>query len=156
MYRFKNVKQALQRRFENLADPRWEDAMVKLISARRIPYFRWFDSGDLQSVELLGKICRVAERTPHIKHWMPTREYNIVREYVATHTLPDNLIIRLSAHFVNQPVRATIPGCACSTVSSGPAPVGAHRCPALQQDGKCGKCRACWSKKVLHVDYKLH
>ncbi len=60
--------------------------MVKLIYWQAAetgePFFRWFDSGDLQSVEMVRDIVAVAERTPEIRHWLPTREYATVREYL--------------------------------------------------------------------------
>ena len=50
-YRFKNVQDALQRRLQALQDPRWVDAMVTLIKDQ--DWFRWHDSGDIQSPEHL-------------------------------------------------------------------------------------------------------
>ena len=31
-----------------------------------------------------------------------------------------------------------------------------RECPAYKQDGECGSCRACWSRKVKQVSYKEH
>src|SRR6056300_1588265 len=42
---------------------------------------RWFDSGDLQSVEMLHAIVLCANETPDINHWLPTREAKIVKLY---------------------------------------------------------------------------
>ena len=36
-------------------------------------YFRWFDSGDMYDIRLARKILEVCERTPWVKHWIPTR-----------------------------------------------------------------------------------
>ena len=47
-YRFPNVKEAMQRRLNRLYDPRWIEAMTTLVTGQ--PWFRWQDSGDLQSV----------------------------------------------------------------------------------------------------------
>ena len=47
-------------------DAGWEDAMVFQIARLIEPFFRWFDNGDLQSVENLARIVRVCERTPKI------------------------------------------------------------------------------------------
>ena len=71
-YRFRNVQDALQRRLQALQDPRWVDAMVTLITGEA--WFRWHDSGDIQSQEHLKKIFEVCKRTPGTRHWMPTRE----------------------------------------------------------------------------------
>ena len=69
-YRFNNVQQALQRRLKALEDPRWVDAMVTLIKDQ--DWFRWHDSGDIQSFKHLDNIFEVCKRTPETKHWMPT------------------------------------------------------------------------------------
>ena len=53
-YKFKNTKIAMARRLEALKDSRWVRAMVTLMQGR--PYFRWHDSGDIQSVDHLKKI----------------------------------------------------------------------------------------------------
>ena len=47
-YNFRNVRLALARRLASLKHPRWIEAMTVLIKGE--PYFRWHDSGDLQSV----------------------------------------------------------------------------------------------------------
>ena len=47
-YRFSNVKTALARRLEALGHPDWIKAMTVLIKGEK--FFRWHDSGDLQSV----------------------------------------------------------------------------------------------------------
>ena len=52
-----SVAMAHQRRREAIMHPLWPDAMAVLIDAyARGGHFRWFDSGDLQSVEHLDKI----------------------------------------------------------------------------------------------------
>ena len=53
-YRFNNVQAALNRRLQALEDPRWVDAMVTLISGQ--DWFRWHDSGDIQSLKHLENI----------------------------------------------------------------------------------------------------
>ena len=70
-YRFKNVRAALDRRLEALSDPRWVQAMVVLIKDHK--FFRWHDSGDIQSVDHLKNIFEVCKQTPDTQHWMPTR-----------------------------------------------------------------------------------
>ena len=50
-YNFSNVKDALTRRLESLAHRDWIPAMVVLIKGKK--YFRWHDSGDLQSAQHL-------------------------------------------------------------------------------------------------------
>jgi hypothetical protein len=143
------------------APSKWADAMAfQILRAYKKtgePYHRWFDSGDLQSVEMLRAIVLVCERTPDIRHWLPTREAKIVRDYLSeVGNLPDNLVIRVSATMVDdKPVKSH--GWT-STVhrKSGKLPPTGHVCPASQQGNACGSCRACWSHEVANVSYPLH
>lgn len=159
-FRMPMVKQAYQRRLERFSDPQWIEAMVKLVYWQAAetgePYFRWFDSGDLQSVEMLQQIAIVAEYTPEIRHWLPTREYRIVSAFLAQGAFPPNLTVRVSAHLVDAspPKLSELP---TSTVHSDSAdPVG-HVCPAPEQKpANCGDCRACWGGEVENVSYQLH
>lgn len=40
--------------------------------------FRWFDSGDVNSPQMLDDIIEVAAATPEAKHWLPTKEFGMV------------------------------------------------------------------------------
>ena len=115
-------------------------------------YHRWFDSGDLQSPAMLAAMCDVARATPEIRHWLPTRETKIVKDF--TGAIPDNLIVRISSPMVDdKPIAAWH---WTSTVhSKASEPVG-HVCPASKQGNACGSCRACWSDNVQNISYPLH
>lgn len=139
----------------------WIAGMVRLIGDD--PYFRWLDSGDIQSLLHLEMMAEVARRTPRTKHWLPTREYGIVKEFIAKHgrgSVPPNLIIRLSAMFIDQPVVIPkslrgIPNITASNVhSKGAKPLG-QRCVAPDQDGRCDDCRECWDYSVT-TSYEAH
>jgi hypothetical protein len=83
-YVFPNVQEALDRRMDKLLNnPKWVDAMVFLLLhyCTKSKVFRWHDSGDIQSLDHLQKIVAIAERTPNITHWLPTREVGIVQEF---------------------------------------------------------------------------
>ncbi len=137
----------------------WVDSMVTLIGSD--PYFRWHDSGDLQGIHHLNLIVLVARRTPNCRHWLPTREYGMVKEYINVFgkgAIPENLTIRLSAMYPDEPVRipaslAGVPGITASNVHDKTNPVG-ETCKAPDQGGECRDCRACWTDTV--VSYKLH
>ena len=142
-YRFKNVKDALQRRMDSLDHPQWVQAMVVLIDKQ--PWFRWHDSGDLQSLEHLEKIFEVCRLTPETRHWMPTRE-----AWIKDHLdrAPANLVIRFSPPMIGQE-NTTWPNSSMVVLKDA-------SCPAPKQGGKCGSCRQCWDPAVKVVSYGKH
>ena len=145
-YRFGNVQKALERRRQALTSPQWVEAMVVLVSENE--FFRWHDSGDLQSLEHLKNIFEVCRRTPNTRHWLPTREAQILKQ-VQPEDVPKNLIIRFSSHMIDQgPVKAW-PW--TSTVVTQD-----KTCPAAEQDNTCGSCRACWNRDVKNIAYGKH
>jgi hypothetical protein len=155
-YRFHNVQAGLENRYRSLMHPQWCAAMAALITAQSPEYFRWHDSGDIQGPWHLANICEVARLTPNTRHWLPTREYRMVKQYLASGgTIPENLCVRLSAHMVDGST-PDIAGLPVSTVHTAGAPTGCHSCPALMQGNVCGECRACWRKDVAHVSYHVH
>jgi hypothetical protein len=193
---------ARERRHAGLDHPLWVEAMVTLIghycrgadlgelaelhgidlvdpAAERLAFFRWHDSGDLQSIDHLRRIVAVCERTPEVRHWLPTREYEIVAAFVeAGGVIPPNLVVRLSALMIDAEPPRPVPGVALragdvvipdsiahlptSTVHTpgGVAPVtgkGAIVCRAVElRDNQCGPCRACWDRRVRNVSYGEH
>ena len=141
-YRFPNVKEALQRRLAALMDPRWVDAMVVLIDKE--PFFRWHDSGDLQSVQHLKNIFEVCNRTPGTQHWLPTREVKFLP--LNFDAIPKNLIIRLSGHKIDKDAASFWPWTS-TVVTAG------RTCPAPDQNNECKDCRACWSRDTANIAY---
>jgi hypothetical protein len=114
-----NIEPAQHARLDSLVDPLWVSAMAAHIG--QDSYFRWHDSGDLQGLWHLEKIAQVAQLTPNCMHWLPTREYSMVKQYIEKHgQLPANLIVRLSAMYVDKQVTipASLQGQANVTVSN--------------------------------------
>lgn len=155
-YNFPNVFNALETRYSKLRNPNWVQAMVAAITnTERSGFFRWHDSGDLQGVWHLRNIVAVAKATPHIRHWLPTREYAMVREYVqAGGVIPSNLTVRFSALMVDGPAPEHAAKAIGVQVSG--ASDSAFTCPAPKQGNKCGSCRACWDRSTFNVTYKTH
>ena len=145
-YRFSNVRMALARRLESLKHPRWVEAMTVLIKGE--PWFRWHDSGDLQSAWHLKQIFEVCNRTPDTMHWLPTREARILN-LMDPDIIPPNLIIRMSSHMIDQQPVKFWPW--TSTVSTK-----SKTCPAQDQGNSCKDCRACWDRNVKNVTYPKH
>lgn len=151
--------------------PEWVPAMLRLFTRYLRPngepqYFRWLDSGDLPSVEFLAKVAVVADRTPWVRHWLPTRECDIVREYLAAvGGFPPNLVLRISADYVGAPPAlpsdlAWLPTSTVHREGERPVQVSVLRkhsveCKSYQRDHRCGPCRACWSPDVKNVSYTL-
>ena len=148
-YNFPNVQAALSRRLDSLTHPDWVQAMTVLITGKK--FFRWHDSGDLQGPKHLTNIFEVCKRTPDTAHWLPTQERKLLT-LLDPDIIPPNLIIRLS-----NAKNDTVPGQAWSHWSTVVTkPRAGHVCPAPEQGNNCGSCRACWSKDVYEVQYKIH
>ena len=145
-YRFPNVREAMDKRLAALTDPRWVDAMVTLISGE--PFFRWHDSGDIQSLEHLENIFRVCRKTPDTQHWMPTREAQFIKR-LKINQVPRNLIIRMSSHMIDQGPVSFWPWTS-TVVTSGKS------CPAQEQGNECKDCRQCWDRSVKNIAYPKH
>lgn len=150
-YVFPTVQKALYRRLKAISRPEWTDAMVELIDrkAKKVPYFRWHDAGDIQSVEHLSKIVEIAKRLPKIHFWLPTREIATLKAYGKK--FPKNLTVRVSAPMIGR-APAKVPG----TVGSSVDNPNAFQCPAPKQGNACGACRACWNPKMSEVSYHKH
>lgn len=154
MYVFPVVKEAQARRLESISRPGWVEAMQELISrkGKKVPYFRWHDAGDIQSVEHLEKIVAIAKNLPGISFWLPTRETAIVKGFLrAGNTFPENLTVRISAHMIGR-----APEKISGTVGSSVENPSAFQCPAPKQGNACLECRSCWDPKVEEVSYHAH
>ena len=159
-YVFPNVREALFNRLNkmnSLGFNKWTELMTELISRKeKSGFFRWHDSGDLQSVDHLAAIVQIARNLPEIKFWLPSREVKIIKDYLKdSGSIPDNLNIRISAFFIGSalnPKELKKLGCTGSSVGFK----GSFNCPSSKQGNKCLDCRACWNKRVDNVNYHLH
>jgi hypothetical protein len=156
-YVYPSVMAAHETRLAALESPQWVDAIVlqivKAALKSGVPYHRWHDSGDLQSMQHLLNIVEVARRLPDINFWLPTKEKQLVNRYLREHgDFPANLCVRLSAAMIDglPPVFANT-----STVIDQRRPIG-YPCPAPTQGRQCGSCRACWDRRVANVTYHKH
>lgn len=133
----------------------WVSSMVFQIERYNTDgYHRWFDSGDLQSVEMLKNIVDVALLTPKIQHWLPTQERSIVKQYRKQYGQePSNLVIRVSASKVDAQKAPDFAN--TSTVFKDKTPIG-KVCKANTRGNQCGPCRACWDPTVKIVSYPKH
>lgn len=153
--RFESVKAPRQHNLKDYRRASWVADMVKLLDSDR--YFRWFDSGDLHSVELAEKILEVMILTPWTKHWLPTRMHKFPKyaQVLAKMQLLPNVSVRFSSDSVTGEFKAGLHG---STIISdaSEAPAGVTPCTAPNTGGKCAGCRACWDKSVPVIGYIGH
>ena len=149
--RFPAVQKAMERRARSLVHDSWITAMVTLIKKHR--WFRWHDSGDLQSVQHLKNITKICRQTPDTAHWLPTRESPILIEYrKRKHRIPKNLKIVLSDHMNNQQV----PPSWWPYTSGVTTDHNQVSCPSSKQGNKCRDCRKCWDRRTKRVIYGKH
>lgn len=167
-YLFPNVLTAHNRRLEATKHTHFVDAFVLVLQnlhaktrkrradGRIENRFRWFDSGDLQSEEMLDMINRIAAGTPEIDHWLPTREIGIVSNYLSEgNSFSENLVVRISAPLVGAPLKTRVGELPTATVGVGDQP-GVYDCQALASQGnRCLDCDRCWNVKS-DINYPLH
>lgn len=144
-YVFPNVYEAQVRRlngWEN--DPEWAELIAsRILRIKGFVWFRWFDSGDLQSRKMLEDINKVAFYTKDkAKHWIATQE----RQFVRAFDPEPNLIIRVSSTKLEEIQQGWPYMSAISKTNV--------TCPSKQQDNKCGECRKCWEEPL--VIYQQH
>lgn len=169
-YNFSNVKAAHARRKAGLDHPDFVEAFTMVLTSLHARTrktrtkdgvvitenrFRWMDSGDLQSIQMLQQINEIAARTPQIDHWLPTREGAIVKEFLRLHgSFVPNLVVRISATMVGAEPKRQPYGLPYSTVGCDTAKT-VVQCPAAASQGnRCLECSQCWSLK--NINYPLH
>lgn len=163
-YLFSNVRNALTRRLDATKEKGWCNAMIITLMGRikkDTPYFRWFDSGDLQGKRMLSDIEKIALRMPWVNFWLPSQEYDIVKGTKP----PKNLVVRLSERTFG--FKKTIDWPNTSSVAQNVdkeewaelvklnTPRRWH-CPSSLQGNECLSCRACWKRNISHVVYPQH
>jgi len=151
-YNWNSTQNAMRLRLASIYRPEWIEAMAVMIG--KAPLFRWHDSGDIQSVKHLDNMMQVCKRTPNTRHWIPTREKAILRQWIRDNTLPANVTIRLSGAMVDgkPPIMA---GVNTSTIHKD-NPAHGVVCKAPDNNGECGTCRDCWNKDIPNISYKKH
>lgn len=112
MYRFPSAQNLRQENYNRYIEfpETFEPELTTLIQAEYlktgVAYFRWFDSGDISSYDMLLSIIRIARALTHITFWLPTKEYKVLDKackYLDSigETLPNNLTIRLSVYMID-------------------------------------------------------
>ena len=155
MYHFGAVKAV---RADNKVDWKREGWVTDMVAAlKKDKHFRWFDSGDMYSLELAEKMYQIMVNTPNTKHWLPTRMYKFSKFWsvlTRMEALP-NVMVRYSSDAVDGTYEQGVHG---STIvpDATSTPPGVTLCPAYTQGGKCLDCRACYDKSVAVIGYPAH
>lgn len=149
-----NLTKAHTKRAEAINAPDWAKTMAFIINAKKMDYFRWHDSGDLQSFQHLLNIVTIAEQCPNTRFWLPTREKKFINQYAeAFGDFPKNLVVRVSATMQDEPASKDYKN--TSTVHKNKKPIG-RACKASNQNGKCLDCRDCWNPRIKNISYAYH
>jgi hypothetical protein len=154
-YNYPNVKAP---RLENKQD--WQrsdwvnDMLIALDSSR---YFRFFDSGDMYSIDLAEKILELCTKATWCKFWIPTRMHKFKKfDSVLSklQALP-NVVVRFSSDEIDG---TKVKGSTTSVIFSSENQLDGSEfiCKAYEHGGKCNGCRACYSKDVSIIAYKAH
>ena len=156
MYSFPVVKEAQARRLERLRRlESWIPAMIELIGkkSKKVPFFRWHDAGDFQSLEHMSAVANICRQLPKVNFWIPTKESGMLKKWLDKgNTFSSNVAVRLSAPMIGETRPHSLPGILSSTVGTGKG----FQCGAYKRGGECGDCRACWDIFVNSIDYPLH
>ena len=154
MYHFGAVKAVRADNKEDAKRAGWVNDMVQAL--KKDTHFRWFDSGDMYSLELAEKIYSVMKATPNTKHWLPTRMYKFPKFQDVLRRMADlpNVMVRPSSDAVDGTYTKGVHG--STILPNGTSAEGVHTCPAYTQGGKCLECRACYDKSVEVIGYPAH
>jgi hypothetical protein len=154
-YRMPSAKNAMTRRYGKIESKNFVSSFVKALQGET--YFRWFDSGDIQSMSMLKNIVEIARLTPTCRHWLPTKEATLVAQYLKSgKSFPENLTVRISAPMIDQLEHSKVTGQGSIVVTDFSKAKNAVNCNAPKQNGKCLDCRACWQKDVVTIAYLKH
>mgnify|MGYP003150078475 FL=1 len=164
-YNFKVVKRAHAYRLSLLDNldafiERMVTEITKATNKSGVPYFRWHDSGDIQSIDHLLAIYEVCRRTPTVSHWLPSKEYGMVRQVMRKAKTdpfavrPSNCTLRMSAVMVDGPPPVGFDN--TTTVHRAVAYTPGIECLAHENGNKCGDCRHCWDANISNISYLKH
>ena len=139
---------------EDWKRPEWVSDMVQALDSQR--YFRWFDSGDMYSIDLADKMLQVMTLTPWVKHWLPTRmaKFAKFQAIISKMQALPNVMVRFSADTVDGTYDARHGSVIIPDADT--VPDGVKVCEAYKHDGKCNGCRACYDKNVPVIAYPAH
>ncbi len=168
-YKWSNVANALENRHEKYLENRelWVESVSFILNnsklMQRVPFFRWFDAGDIIDLQHLQDIYQVARNTPQISHWLPTKEWQHKKQFLSP-VKPDNVTVRVSAPFKNKPFKpnhhmnhsVVLTQDEFDNTIGTASQTGINYCPSHLQQGQCQDCRMCWDSDAECIAYRYH
>jgi len=158
-YHYPSVKAVRAHNREDYHRDDWVSDMVTEIN-KSYSYFRWFDSGDVESVELANKIYEVVKQTPETKHWLPTRTDKIPKinsVLVKISELPNVSVRRSADNYGFKKERQGVNSYVIHKEDLQEAENrGVYVCPvtANKERKSCDDCTMCYTAQA--VAYLLH
>ena len=154
-YHYNNVKKVRADNKEAWKMNTFVSDFVEALQNER--YFRWFDSGDMYTLELAEKMYTIMLQTPWVNHWVPTRmqKFSKFADIISKMNALDNVKVRFSSDSIDGTYTKGLHG---STIlpSEDMADSNTFVCNAPKNEGKCGTCRACYDKNVDLIGYIAH
>jgi len=150
-----NVKKPRAENKEDWKREEWvSDMEIELAKSK---WFRWFDSGDMYSLELAKKMLQLMKATPNTKHWLPTRMGKFIKfqPILAEMQALPNVMVRFSSDSIVGEFTSGLHGSVIIPDAES-APAGVTICEAYDREGKCSSCRACYSKDIAVIAYPQH
>ena len=138
--------------------------MIGKLNRKRNKEFRWFDSGDIFSVEFIKALIEICNKTKTTTHWIPTTTWNYNEsdkiEFLALlqvlQSLP-NVRLRASNPSAEQVLSKDLyPLQSVVVPKLGKSTKELFYCPASLQSGKCGSCNACYKSTLKTIAYLKH
>jgi hypothetical protein len=153
-YVFKTTKAPRLFNQEDWKRPEWVSDMVEALKKEK--FFRWFDSGDMYSIKLANKMLEVMQRTPHVKHWLPTRMAKFTKFHSVINAMNSlsNVVVRFSSDSIVGEYDARHGSVIVPTLAE--VTEGMSACLAYENAGKCSGCRKCYDKDVPVIAYVQH
>lgn len=154
-YNYPNVKAPRAHNKQDWQRITWVDDMVE--EMKKDSHWRWFDSGDLYNLALAEKVLEVMQRTPWVKHWLPTRMHKFpkFRQVLTEMQALPNVCVRFSSDSINGEYIKGLHG-SVIIPTADQVKKGMTLCRAYENDGRCSGCRACYDKKVKVIAYPAH
>ena len=153
-YVFGCVKKTREENIEAWKCDSWVADMIDILKKEK--YFRWFDSGDLYSLDLAEKIYSVMVETPNCYHWLPTKMFKFSKFYDILNKMQalKNVMVRFSSDSIDGSFIDGIHGSV--VIPHKDFNINAYVCPATKNKTQCGVCKACYDKNIPVIAYVLH